>query len=322
MGLNILVFDKLQTAHILDAVICEGTDCPDVMAAVAKERRLVGPSYRTAEISMNKWMQKRLFADAGVRIPRWTAGDMVRDDTFKHLTLVVKPTTNRGSRGVMRVLPGEDLKAAISYAKQFDPREHTIVEQWIDGVQLSSESLVQDGKILYTAFSKRNYGRLDETHPFVIEDGGDMPPGIPVVHENDYTEKAETELQKCITAMGLRTGVLKGDLVWDGQNIWVIEVACRLSGGSFCSDQIPEVWGVDFVGMAVRLALGEKVYNGEIRPYFRRYMSQRFVIPEEAFDHTERGPGFIAFGKTRDEARLRAEEKVREYGTNIRRIET
>ena len=187
---------------------------------------------------------------------------------------------------------------------------HVIVEDWIDGVQLSSESLVQDGKIIYTAFSERNYSRLEETHPFVIEDGGDMPPDIDLVHENSYIEKARTELQKCITAMGLRTGTLKGDLVWDGNNIWIIEVACRLSGGSFCSDQIPEVWLVDFVGMATRLALGERVYNGEIKPYLRKHMSQRFVIPEEVTCHPERGPGAIRYGSARAIAQYRAELAV------------
>jgi biotin carboxylase len=296
-----------------DAVLCAGTDCPDVMALVAKGRGLVGPLPRTAEISMNKWMQKRLFDEAGIRVPEWSAGDDAIRFASPRDTYVVKPTTNRGSRGVSRVTDIKYLQHAVNYAKKFDPREHTIVERWIDGVQLSSESLVQDGKIIYTAFSERNYGRLEETHPYVIEDGGDMPPSIIRVHENDYVEKAERELQKCITAMGLRTGTLKGDLVWDGHNIWIIEVACRLSGGSFCSDQIPEVWGIDFIGYAVRLALGERVYNGEIRPHFRKHMSQRFVIPEGTTCHPERGPGFIAYGETRVKAQTTAHHLVSKY---------
>jgi biotin carboxylase len=306
-----------STYQDIDAVLCAGTDCPDVMALVAQTRGLVGPSPRTAEISMNKWMQKRLFEDAGIKIPKWWAGEYAPDPSR---VMVVKPTTNRGSRGVMRVLPGENSKQAvketdqaIAYAKQFDPRGHTIVEEWIDGVQLSSESLVQNGKIIYTAFSERNYSRLEETHPYVIEDGGDMPPSIPLVYENDYKEKSHEQLQKCVEAMGLRNGTLKGDLVWDGHNIWVIEVACRLSGGSFCSDQIPAVWGVDFVGMAVRIALGETVYNGEIRPYLRRHMSQRFVIPPGTTCHPERGPGAIAYGEDRREAQFWAKRAVRKW---------
>ena len=313
---GVLNYTKRQPAIIFDAVICAGTDCPDVMALVAKEHGLVGPSVRTAEISMDKWMQKRLFSDAGINTPHWVAGDQVKL-IIAGDTVVVKPVSSRGSRGIMRVLPGENVIPAIDYAKQFDPREHTIVEEWIDGVQLSSESLVQDGKIIYTAFSERNYSELDETHPFVIEDGGDMPPSIPLVYENNCPEKAKIQLQKCVTTMGLRTGTLKGDLVWDGQAIWVIEVACRLSGGSFCSDQIPEVWGVDFVGMAIRLALGEKVYNGEIKPHLLRHMAQRFYIPPGTTNHPDRGPGFISYGPSRAVASIRAQDKVDEYKTQV-----
>ena len=307
---HVLYYLKLQTAQTFSAVLCAGTDCPDVMAVVAKEQGLVGPSPRTAEISMNKWMQKKLFRDANIRVPEWIAGGNIRHGTDISSIHVIKPVSNRGSRGVMRLFPGDDILAAVNYAKQFDPREHTILEQWIDGVQLSSESLVQDGKIIYTAFSERNYGRLEETHPFVIEDGGDMPPDIIRIHENDYIEKAGAELQQVVTVMGLQTGILKGDLVWDGNNIWIIEVASRLSGGSFCSDQIPQTWGVDFIGMAVRLALGERIYRGEIRPFLRKHMAQRFVITPGIKSHPERGPGFIRYGAVRAIARYRAELAV------------
>lgn len=314
---DILRYFKLQTLWQPSAVLCAGTDCPDVMAVLNKHFSLAGPKRRTAEISTNKWMQKKLFSEAGIRIPPWVAGI----DANKKLTakewVVVKPVSSRGSRGVSRVKPDETLAEAIKLAASYDNSEHTIVEKWIDGIQLSSESLVQNGKIIYTAFSQRNYSRLAETHPHIIEDGGDMPPSIQPIFENDYNKKAEVELQKCVNTVGLRQGTLKGDLVWDGNNIWIIEVACRLSGGSFCSEQIPGVWGIDFVGYATRIALGEKIYPGEIRPYQKRYMSQRFVIPEGTTMHPERGPGFTRFGQTRREAQHRAAKAVKNELRNM-----
>jgi hypothetical protein len=300
----------------LQGVVGGGTDTPDVAAGIGA---LMGwpqrIKSRTAEISKNKWMQKKLFSQAGIRVPRWIAGsdDIRKTVPWGDVTLVVKPVSNRGSRGITRVEEGEDERDAVAYAARFDPRGHTIIEEWIDGVQLSSESLVQDGNIIYTAFSQRNYDRLEETYPYVIEDGGDMPPAIPLVYENDYQYEAEKALQECVHTMGLRSGTLKGDLVWDGRDIWIIEVACRLSGGSFCSTQIPEVWGIDFVGLAVRLALGEHIYPGEIRPYFRKYMCQRFVIPDKIKMHPERGPGFICYGQTREAAQFKAKEAVENY---------
>ena len=312
-------YDKVQVLESLindirpypDAVLCAGTDCPDVIAVVAETFRLPGVSYSTASISMDKEKQRKLFFEAGIRVPKWFTSATPR--IAERRVLVVKPVSNRGSRGIMRVLPGKPLGAAIQYAKKFDKSKRVIIEEWIDGIQLSSESLIQNGEILYTAFSERNYGWLGELHPYVIEDGGDMPPNIPVAHEKDYKEIAGETLQKCVDAIGLVSGTLKGDLVWDGHDIWVIEVATRLSGGSFCSDQIPAVWGVDFVGYAIKLALGEYIYPGEIRPYFRRYMAQRFVIPPRITSHPERGPGFICYGVTRNDARYKANQEVQKW---------
>lgn len=306
----------LQTAVRFEAVLSGGTDTPDVIASMLHARGMPGIKSRTAQISKNKWLQKKLFSKAGVRIPAWTAGHNARG-FIPDADCVVKPTKNRGSRGVSRVRAGESLDKAIELAISYDPQEHVIIEDWIDGIQLSSESLVQDGKIIYTAYSQRNYSRLDETYPYVIEDGGDMPPDISSHFDNDYQQKARAELQKCVDTMCLKCGTLKGDLVWDGNRVWIIEVACRLSGGKFCSGQIPEVWGVDFIGHAVRLALGEHIYEGEIRPYFRRYMSQRFVIPEGVTSHPERGPGFTCFGQTREKAQHRAERAVKNELRNM-----
>ena len=45
----------------------------------------------------------------------------------------------------------------------------------------------------------------------------------------------------------------------------MIELAARLSGGFFCTREIPLNTGVDFVGAAIKLALGETVARGRTR---------------------------------------------------------
>ena len=42
----------------------------------------------------------------------------------------------------------------------------------------------------------------------------------------------------------------------------MIELAARLSGGFFCTREIPLNTGVDFVGDAIKVALGEAVDAG------------------------------------------------------------
>ena len=77
-----------------------------------------------------------------------------------------------------------------------------------------------------------------------------------------------------------------------------------------CSDITPEVWGVDFVGLAIRLALGDKIWPREVRPYLRRYACQRFQFPVRPTSHPERGPSVIAYGKTREDAQEAATRRL------------
>ena len=292
-------------------VLCAGTDAPDVMAAVAQEYRLPGPSVETAFISKNKLRQLEALRQAGVRVPETRIA--TRAETFISGDILIKPSTSRGARGVQLYRDGDPIPAgAIELAASFGAP--VLAQEWIDGQQLSSESLVQDGEILWTAFADRNYARLEEFAPHVIEDGCDMPSEIPSFHERDWEAMAEEQLQNCVTAIGLQSGVLKGDLVWDGDRIWVIEVACRLSGGRMCSDITPEVWGVDFIGLAIRLALGDKIWPREVRPYLRRYACQRFQFPVRPTSHPERGPSVIAYGKTREDAQEAATRRLSELG--------
>ena len=306
-----------QYNSIPSAVLCAGTDAPDVMAAVAREYGLPGPSVETAFISKNKLRQLEALRQAGVRVPETriatNAGTFTRAETFNRGNILIKPSTSRGARGVQLYGDGDPVPpGAIELAASFGAP--ALVQEWIDGQQLSSESLVQDGEILWTAFADRNYSRLEEFKPHVIEDGCDMPSDIPCFFEKNWQEMADEQLQRCVMALGLRSGVLKGDLVWDGDRIWVIEVACRLSGGRMCSDITPEVWGVDFVGLAIRLALGDRIWPGEVRPYVRRYACQRFSFPIAPQSHPERGPSIIAYGKTREDAQEAALQRLGELG--------
>ena len=57
----------------------------------------------------------------------------------------------------------------------------------------------------------------------------------------------------------MRDGTVKGDIVVHKGEPYVIELAARLSGGFFCTREIPLNTGVDFIGCAIRVALGERI---------------------------------------------------------------
>jgi biotin carboxylase len=124
--------------------------------------------------------------------------------------------------------------------------------------------------------SDRNYARLFELAPFMIEDGGLQPS----VHLAEVLPKVDALAERAAAALGMETGTLKGDLVLHPERgLCVIEVALRLSGGWFATDQIPWSTGVDLVQVAARLALGERPSLDELRPKRFDAVAVRFFFP-------------------------------------------
>ena len=121
----------------------------------------------------------------------------------------------------------------------------------------------------------RNYEHLDRFAPHVIENGGESPSKL------DGAARALLNdlLQRVAEALGVRAGVLKGDLVICDGAPHLIEVALRLSGGYFCTHQIPLSTGVDLVGHAIRIALGETPAAAELRPTRNIGAAQRWLFP-------------------------------------------
>jgi biotin carboxylase len=52
-----------------------------------------------------------------------------------------------------------------------------------------------------------------------------------------------------------------------------------LSGGFFCTREIPLNTGVDFVGQAIKVALGEPVDPADLEPKYQRPVIQRYAFP-------------------------------------------
>jgi biotin carboxylase len=194
--------------------------------------------------------------------------------------------------------------------------------------------------VAYTpGFSDRNYEYLEHYAPHIIENGGQLPSDL-----DDTTQQSVRDLvQQAALSMGIRNGVVKGDIVVTDGKPHVIELAARLSGGYFCTHEIPLNTGVDLVGAAIRQALGEPVDPADLLPKFNRPVAQRYFFPEpgvvkavegaDAFDehpdvaylelrvkpgdrigpvdsHPARAGVVITTGETRDAAVALAEEVV------------
>ena len=264
----------------IDGVMCIASDVPLTVASVAATLGLPGIPVESARLATDKLAMKQRFASDVVPIPWFSAVESI--DHLKALVaaeglpLVVKPVDSRGSRGVLRLQPDTDLAWAYTTAKGHSPTGRVMLERFLPGPQVSTESLVIDGVAYTPGFSDRNYEYLDRYAPHIIENGGQLPS-----HLDETIQQAVRDLvQQAALSMGIRNGVVKGDIVVTDGKPHVIELAARLSGGYLCTHEIPLNTGVDLVGAAIRQALGEPVGPTDLQPKFNRPVAQRYFFPE------------------------------------------
>ncbi len=265
----------------IDGVMSIASDVPVTVAGVADALGLAGPSLETARLVADKVAMKCHLVSGGVPVPWFkevaSVGDLRSRAAVVGYPLVIKPVDSRGARGVLLLRGFEDeLAAAFEAAKSFSATGRVMIERFIAGPQLSTESLISRGVAHTVGIADRNYDKLERFAPFIIEDGGQLPSELP----GSQLGAVREVIQRAVDSLGVESGVIKGDIVLDGGVPVVIEVALRLSGGYLCTHEIPLSTGVDFVGLAVQIALGEEPAEIELQPSLRRGVAQRWLFPE------------------------------------------
>ena len=264
----------------IDGVLCVAADAPVTAALVAERLGLPGISVATAKLACDKLAMKRRFKECGVPVPWFapvaSAGELASIIAERGRDLVIKPVDSRGSRGVQRIARVTDIETAFRLAQSHSPTQRVMVEAYLDGPQVSTESIVTGGRCFTPGFSDRNYELLEVHAPFFIENGGDLPSHLP----RSIQDNVKSVVAAAAAALGVRNGTVKGDIVVHNGQPYVIELAARLSGGFFCTREIPLNTGVDFIGCAIRVALGETIPATELEPKKQQHVIQRYAFPK------------------------------------------
>jgi len=332
-----------KTVRPVDGVMCIASDVPLTVASVAHALGLPGITIETSRLASDKLAMKERFVEKKISIP-W----FCRVDSVPHLRrilsdcgfpVVLKPVDSRGARGVLRLTESVDLDWAYEHSISFSPSGCVMVEEYLEGPQISTESAIINGRAFTPGFTDRNYEFLDRFAPYIIENGGHQPSILTQEQQDAVSRIAE----RAALAMGITTGIAKGDMVFTKNGPKVIEIAARLSGGWFSTDQIPLATGVDLIDAAIKIALGEQVSGKDLIQQYQKGVAIRYFFPEtgrvvrienaEQFrdrswvhklgffvkpgdvvepvtNHTKRAGFVITTGETRDQAVERAEQVV------------
>ena len=337
-------YEYHQNVNPIDGVICIAADVPLTVASIAEKLSLPGITTETARKCSDKFLMKETLLAAGIPIPWFSLVKSVSElcsiISERGFPLVIKPVDSRGARGVIRITQSLDLEWVFEYTKSFSPTSRVMVEEFLQGQQYSTESVIMDEKNITMGFTERNYELLEELSPYIIENGGQQPAKI----DKKELDSIVNLVEKSSQILGISNAKSKGDVVMTKEGPKIIEIAPRLSGGYFSSDQIPLATGINVIEIAIRLSLGEKINKDKLLFRHQNAVAIRYFFPkpgkitsisnidsfknkswvhkldlffgvgdvlEKITDHTKRCGFVITTGNTRDEAVERAKTVVK-----------
>ncbi len=245
---------KFAETEPIHAVITAGTDASMTVAAVANALNLPGIRFKDAEAASNKIKMRKRLKEFNVPIPQFAAIWNIQDarDALEYLNfpLVMKPADNMGARGVIKVSNREELHAAFKHAKKYSPTGEMILEEYMEGPEVSVDAITWNGNFRITGLADR----IIEREPYFIEVGHTMPSSLPL----ETQQEIERIMIMGMKALGITIGAGKGDIKVTPTGVKVGEIAARLSGGFMSAYTYPLSCGINLNRAAILIALGEE----------------------------------------------------------------
>lgn len=281
-GIDCLIKDFSKKGNSVTGIFLMGADIPHIAAELCNRNNLPSISLQSAKIAQNKILMKNTFLNSNIPIPAFhliNNIDQLKNLILKYKKVVIKPSDSSGSRGVSLLssaLSEKILQRSFEDAYENSSEKQVLLEEFIDGPQLSSESLILDGKAITYGYADRNYEYIDKYAPNIVENGG-IQPSLELMQKYDEVNDL---IEACAESLGIVDGVIKGDIVFNNDKPVIIEVAARLSGGDFSETLIPESSGYDFIDSAIEISIGNKDIEVPY-PSFTHYVANRYFIPEK-----------------------------------------
>ena len=242
--------DRLARAESVDGIISPGADWPvGVAARVAARLGLPHPiDEATAALVTTKSRQRERFAAAGVPQPR------LLDEPVA--PCVVKAPDRQGQRGLTFVRTDEELAPAIEAAIEASRNGAYIVEEYVDGPEVTVQAVSIDGVF----------------HPLLVADRLTADPpafGVALAHAWPCVSETQSPIEAAraaAEALGVRNGPTYTQIRVGADGSRVVELAARLGGGHD-AELTEAATGVKLNDLALDFALGNEACVSETQSH-------------------------------------------------------
>jgi biotin carboxylase len=247
--------ERLAAAERIDGVIAPGIDWPvGIAARVAAKLGIPHPlEPAVAGLAVSKARQRERFEVAGVPQPPWRLVFGPQDDL--PLPSIIKAPDRQGQRGLSVIRDQQELAAAIGAAIAASRNGAAIVEEVVEGPELTVNAFSVNGTF----------------HPLTVTDRITAePPAFGVALAHVWPSELDTDAvvdvaRRAVEAVGILHGPTYTQLRIGPDGPKVMELAARLGGGHD-AELCQAALGVDLNALALGAALGEEIAQPDTQP--------------------------------------------------------
>ncbi len=238
-----------------DGIMTLATDMPMRGVSKASDKlHLHSINYETAVKATDKYDMIKAFKANDVPSPWFFVADTLEelkihepDVTFP---CIIKPTDNAGSHGVAKVHSFQELLDNYEYAHSCSRHGKVIVEEYLDGPEVSVEVMVLDGRVNILQITDK----ITTEAPHFVELGHTQPSRLPMATQ----EAIRNVTVAACHAIGIDKGPAHVEMKVTQRGPVMIELGARMGGDNITTHLVPLSTGIDMVGSTIKVALGEK----------------------------------------------------------------
>lgn len=220
---------------------------------ICSEMGLPGLNINASINATNKYEMIKRFKEFDVPSPDYTLVDIKTTQSPLGYPAIIKPINMAGSKGIFKVNNDEELKIAIKKGIDICGNQSLLMEEYMEGPEVSVELVVIDNKINVIQITDKT----TTGPPHFIEIGHFQPSQLP--------ESIKTEIEKvaksAVKALGMDNCLGHAELKITKEGPKMVEIGARAGGDGIGEQLIQLSTGVDFQEISIKLAFGMHNFN-------------------------------------------------------------
>lgn len=257
---NILLAKKLKKKYSIKSIFIGGIDCTVTQATLAKELNLISSGINSAKLTNNKYLFRKFLKKNKIsnipfmKVSKTSQGLIRKIENKVGYPFIIKNVDNSASRGIeiiKKKIDNNQFNVFITNAIKASRCGYCIIEKYYHGKEYTVETLFDVDGNFHPCFITERY--FNHSKGKALETGLRNPSKLKPSKIKKIYDFAEFVARK----VGINVGPAKFDLMISNNQLIILEMTTRLSGGFDCQYLVPAATGKDVIKAAMLTSLAK-----------------------------------------------------------------